>query len=400
MSMSFFRRIKRSAKDKAFGSTKDTASGVQQLEMADARLGVLYFLGNTRLVHTSKLDVGLVGTFLCDTEFLGDLKKASTWIIERSAKGKNLVDAARNVRDKVSAAVSSAIKPITDLLKRFFNSLKEKIKGAYGTAWDGFEAISEYFVWAAGELSEGLAKAIPAWGYVQSAADAYNAAKTAIVGTARFINQLYSGRGVQLMGGHPSIIANALARHSLAMIGSGLTDFALAGVKIGLQAGGDAFAGAGTLVSVISGILSRIVALIDRYIQRLRVISVLDKARRQWRIHNSDACIAANHKAFSEWFQDAVITTPIIAALTLGSGFAAHPYRFLQLLDTNNELVTQAQFDAGVRHIEKLKSLAGKYVDSYTDDYRCDFVSDDPVVAARLLQLIHGEGIMHTEPVV
>lgn len=391
MSMAFFRRVGRSAKDKAFGSTQDTALGVQKKEMADARLGVLYFLGNTRAVPKPKLELGLVGSFVADTTALSDLKDASLWIVNHTGPGKKVVEGVTKAKDWVA----DKLKPITDLIKNFFNHLKIKIVETFGEAWDGIEAIAEYIVWATAELSQVLTNLIPGWGYVQSAADMYKGAKQAVVGVIRFVDQLYSGWGVKLMGGHPSVIANALARHSLVMIGSGLKDVAIAGVKIGLQAGGDALAGVGAVFSAVAGALQRIVALIDRFIQRFRVQAVLKRAHNEWLIHKSDTCIASNHKQFSEWFQNAVITTPIIAALTLGSGFAGHPYRFLQLIHTGDQVVTQAQFDAGVKHIEKLKSLASKYVSSYVDDYRTDFVSDDELVKARLLEIVHGKGLVH-----
>ena len=391
MSLSFFRRFHRSAKDTVFGNTQDTALGVQKLEMADARLGALYFLGNTKAVPMPKFDLGLIGSFVADTTALGDLKDASLWLVKQSGPGRKVVQSAKKAKDWVA----DKLKPITDVIKSFFQYLRRKIVETFGDTWDGIEAIAEYIVWATAELSQVLTSAIPGWGYVQSAADMYKGAKQAVVGTIRFVDQLYSGWGVKLLGGHPSIIANALARHSLVMIGSGLKDVAVAGVKIGLQAGGDALAGVGAVFSAVAGILQRIVALIDRFIQRFRVKAVLKRAHDEWAIHGSGTCIANNHKDFSEWFQNAVVTTPIIAALTLGSGFVGHPYRFLQLLQTGDQVVTQAQFNAGVKHIEKLKGLASKYVSSYIDDYRTDFVSDDALVKARLLEIVHGKGILH-----
>mgnify|MGYP005736932435 FL=1 len=41
------------------------------------------------------------------------------------------------------------------------------------------------------------------------------------------ISQIYRGRGVELLGGHPSIISNALARHSAKGALGGIKDFTM-----------------------------------------------------------------------------------------------------------------------------------------------------------------------------
>ena len=43
------RIFKRKIQDKLFGNTGNTALGIQEVEVADAWLGVMYFLGNTRM---------------------------------------------------------------------------------------------------------------------------------------------------------------------------------------------------------------------------------------------------------------------------------------------------------------------------------------------------------------
>jgi hypothetical protein len=48
-----------------------------------------------------------------------------------------------------------------------------------------------------------------------------------------------------------------------------------------------------------------------------------------------------------------------------------------------------------VKHIDKLKSLGGKYVQSYVDDYRTTFTSADQLVKARLHEITTGKGIQH-----
>lgn len=389
-----FRGLKRKAKDKAFGNTQDTAQGVQQQEMADARLGTIYFLGNAQAQGVAKVEVGAFGSFVGNTTILEDMKTASLALVESSGPGRAAVAAAGRVADSLSAM----IRPITDMIRNFFQSLLQKIMNVMGGNLDGVEAVGEYAVWAAAELTGVLSSAIPGWGYVQSAADLYEGVKRGVTGASRFIEQMWSGYGVDLLGGHPSVISNALARHSLAMVAGGFKDMAVAGTKIGLEAAGDAFAGVGSLFSAVTGVLQRIANMVSRAVQRMKVSSILAKAKEQWAIRDSEMSLVSNHQDFSEWFQSSVITTPVIAALTLSSGFAAHPYRFLQLIDSSGGITTQAEFDKGVQYIDKLKSISSRYIGEYVDAYRMTFVSDDKLVSARLNAIINGQETIQVEP--
>ena len=362
--------------------------------MADARLGTIYFLGNTQALGVPKMEVGAFGSFVGNTTILDDMKTASLALVEATGPGRAAMAAAGRVAD----SLKSALKPITDMIKSFFQSLLQKIMNVMGGDLDGVEAVSEYTVWAVAELTQVLSNAIPAWGYVQSAADLYEGVKRGVTGAYRFIDQMWSGYGVELLGGHPSVISNALARHSLAMCAGGFKDMAVAGAKIGLQAAGDAFAGVGALFSAITGLLQRIANMVARAVQRLKVKSILDRAKQEWLIRDSDSGLVASHDDFSKWFQNSVITTPIIAALTLSSGFAAHPYRFLQLIDTTGDVSSQSDFDKGVAYIDKLKSISSLYIGEYVDAYRMTFVSDDKLVSARLNAMINGQETIESEP--
>jgi hypothetical protein len=392
--MPSLKSIYRGAKDTAFGKTVDTAMGAQRMEMADARRGVLYFLGNTNAVAVSSMDLGAVSSYMFNTTILKDLKEGSLFIIKQTGPGRTVIDKA----SEIGQSLAAAMQPVTDMIKRFFAYIQKKLGEMFGIARDGMEAIFEYLVWASHEITQVLVNAIPGWGYVQAAADIYAGARQAVDGAIRFIDQTYHGIGVSLLGGHPSLIANAIARHSLAMVGGGLKDIAVGSTKIALTAAGDAMAGAGALFSALTGALQRIFNLIDRAIQRIRINSILSKARAEWKIADSGKGLASNHKSFSEWFQNAIITTPVIAALVLGSGYAAHPYRFLQLIKTGETIVSQAEFSKGVKYIERLKSVAGRYTRDYVNAYRTTFISDDQVISARLNELINGKGTIEAGP--
>ncbi|KLN64865.1 hypothetical protein [Vibrio sp. VPAP30] len=392
--------LKRLIKDKMFGKTKNTALDVQVAQMADARMGAMYMLASTEISKVSSFsNAHFFDNFVIGSEPLSDLKSAASGLLDKTnainklqqtKAGKKIVGAAKVVGDTASAVVTKVKQVISD----FFRMLMNKARNIYGDLLYGVEWFADFATWMTGEFAGNFSSFIPGWGYVQSASDIYSGVKQAVCKSKDLITQIYAGRGVELLGGHPSIIANALARHSATGALGGIKNAAVGITKIGLEAAGDAFAGVGTLVSVLTGLFERIVKLVDYMIQRCLVGKVLKRAKKEWSNRNANGSLVQNHKMFSEWFQSAVITTPIIAALVMGSGFVAHPYKFAQLLTPKLEVVSQGEFDKAVVYIDKLKSLSSKYVQEYVDSYSVDFTSSDGVVTARLNEIKSGKGIL------
>lgn len=404
-----FKIYKRRIKDKVYGNTADTALGVQIEEMADARMGAMYMLAKTDYRKVPSFSVShLFDNFVVGSEPLSDLKSASMAIIdktgaasktkaliEKSGAGKKLIEAASIAGE----ATSAVIQKIKTYLSEFFKSLVDKARLVYGDVLEDLTWFTEYATWMVAEFAGNLSSLIPGWGYVQNAVDIYSGVKQAILKATDLATQIYRGRGVELLGGHPSIIANALARHSAVGLIGGIKTASLGIAKTGLEAAGDAFAGVGTLVSALSGMLERVVAFFDSVIQRSLVRKVLKRAAKEWDNRSSTTALVNDHKRFSEWFQSAVVTTPIIAALVMGSGFVAHPTKFLSLI-SSTEIVSQAEYDKGVKYIEKLKSLSASYIQEYSDNYNAEFSSKDGLVGARLAELSSGKGVLSEEEIV
>lgn len=382
--------FRRKVKDTFFGNTSNTALDIQLKEMADARMGATYMLAKTRMEKVPSYSIDLVGAFGVDTTALSDLKNGCTYLLKKTDAGQKVMGAMNYVGDKVGALVTK----LKSLVAGFFQHMIEKIKGVYGHALYGLEWISEFGIWAVSEFAGNLSSLIPGWGYVQSAADVYAGARTAVLKAKDFVTQMWSGYGVSLLGGHPSIIANALARHSAAGFVGGVKDMAIGATKIGLEAAGDAVGAAGTIVAAVTGVLQRIANLVDYIIQSRRVNSVFSQAEKEWNNRVSQSSMVHDHKAFSEWFQNSVVCTPVIAAVTMGSGFVANPMRFLQLIHPGDRFASQTDFNKGVHHIETLKKLSGNYVQEYTEGYSVKFKSDDGLVKARLEELQEGKGVL------
>lgn len=176
-------------------------------------------------------------------------------------------------------------------------------------------------------------------------------------------------------------MAQAIARHHATQLAGGLKDIAIESTKVGLQAAGDAAAGAGTIVGAVTGVLKRIANMLEYCIQRY----LLNKATREAAYHyKNKGLLVDNHAYFTEWFKKICVMSPVIAALVINSGYTAHPYRFLSMISTDDEIINQEKFDKGIVHIEKLKSLSIDYIKEYQGSYKLLFRSDNPVVQSRI----------------
>ena len=298
---------------------------------------------------------------------------------------------------KVGKAVSSGLNFVSEqkdrikqLFADYFQKMLDKIRLTYGDALHGAEWVTEMGTWLVTEFTEGLADLCPGLGYVNNFVDLYDGLKGAVLKSKEFIEQLWTGHGVELLGGHPSIIAKALARHSGYGAAKATGGLAITATTIGLKAAGDATSGTGTIIGLVAGVLNRVASLIDYIIQRARLGKVLKKAKEAWLNRTSQGSMVKDHKQFSEWFQKSVITTPIIASLAVGSGFVAHPYRFAKLLVAEDQAISDAEFTKCMKHIKVLQKVAANHISEYKDAYGIEFKSDQPVIAGRLTQLDAG----------
>ena len=343
---------------------------IQQAELDDARKGTIYFLGKLHVIKEPGFDLGLISNFVSGTSIVSDLTSASASLLESCSVGKKVIE-----------GINTVITPIRQLIGDFMKAVTDKILSVYGEACGIVEWLGEFTSWAVSTFAGSLGDIIPGWGYVQNAADMYDGVKKAVVSAIKWLGQIYSGWGVNLLEGGPGIMAEAIARHNATQLAGGLKDMAVTSVKTGLQAAGDAAAGVGAIVGALTGILQRIANLIEYCVQRFLLNRSINQASEQW---HQEQIEPIRHDKFNLWFRRTCALTPIVAALTMSSGFTAHPYRFLALISSSDEIASQKAFDDGVKHIEKLKDLSRDYIKAYQDSYRIRFVSDDAIVSARM----------------
>ena len=345
-------------------------NNIQQAELDDARLGTLYFLGKIKVTRQPSFDIGLIGNFSSGTTVLTDLKHGAETVVNSCSAGRKVLD-----------GLSQYTKPIRELMASFMDALTEMIFHQYGEYAAALEWVGEFGTWAVSSLVGSLADIIPGWGYVQAAADLYEGVKKSVLSAIKWLTQVASGWRVKLLEGGPSIIARALALHNAAGVASGLKDIAITSISTGLQAATDAAAGVGAIVNAVTGILQRIANLVCYCVQRFLLNKTINQAGFQW---NNEGVMKTHHQQFNQWYQKAVLSTPVVAALTMISGFVGNPIRFLALINPDGEMIEQSQFDQGVKHIDKLKNLSSDYLKTYADCYKLKFSSDDKLVSARL----------------
>ena len=404
----------RSTAKAVMGKTKDTSHGIQKTEMANARLGIAYALGhiemkkatsfhaapfstlvgNPQIAKDAASVAGKAGELLLEHTPLKELKEKAWSFIEEQNSLHKVNQAATAVIDGISE-IKSKLKAI---IGEFFTSLLDMIKKRYGVNTQVINVITDFLIWGANTFAAGIASALPAWGYVKTGLAIYADARTAVFKTKDLVSQLYSGYGVELLGGHPSVIASALARHSAAGIASAAKGLAISSTSLGLSIAADASGGsgvAGMVIGIITSILTKVFNLIESCIQKYKVTSTLIEARDIWRNHSSGSCILNDHKRFTKWFQESVVFTPIIASLAINSGFAAHPYRFLQLINSTGGIDANADIKKGVHHIDKLKGLASQHIRDFSAGYGVSFASSEAIIESRLKEALTGKSVLN-----
>ena len=347
---------------------------IQQAELDDARRGTIFFLGRLEATRRPSFDLGLLSNFVLDTGISTDLKHGAECLLGQFDAGKKVVE-----------GFNTYLKPVKRLLERFFDTLTEHIAATYGEASAVLEWVGEFAAWGASVFAGSMADLVPGMGYIENAVDLFHGVKRAVSHCIDWLKQVYSGWGVALLEGGPSIMAQAIATHNAAGLAGGLKDIAIASVKTGLQAAGDSAGGAGSIFAVITGILQRIANMVNYAIQRFLINRTFNAAKSAW---NTEGDILNNHNQFCRWFRQSTVCTPIIAALTLQSGYVANPLRFLALINDQGDTIKQDEYDKGVKHIEKLKQLSRDYVKSYADNYKLEFTAPNSEQVTAQLQTV------------
>lgn len=386
-------------KEIVFGSVRMDAAGVQTAEMADARKGVLYFLSNTTTEPFEKpfsMGSSLLKNAIGSTQIFSDLASFADWSLTHGPVGNTtfgqLLSSAGHWITEIAQKID---REISHLFTKVLNKLAE-IFGKFNTKIEGLlKKISEQML---SFLVGKIMGTIPGWSHLKTITGLYENVRIAATNIYALFSQFWSGYEVSLLGGHPDIIASALARHSATACATGLLNLSYESFKVGISAT-DLLTGIGsTLFNILDSVLMAIIKLVESKVQTYIINKSINTAEEHWHIRASSTSMIYRHDEFSKWFRNAVIPCPIIAALVLNSGFTAHPYRFLRLLIDDKWIMTQDAYEKGVQHIQSLKKIAKNYIQSYAEQYEFRFIGKDDLISSRLNELFKGRAFPAPPP--
>lgn len=368
---------------------------IQQRELFYSRVNIINYLAVLEVSPASGVSTGVVGNLLSDTTALEDItmlaKKGCTTILNHADDKFTLTKTASSVAaviknskvGKAASAVSHAFSEVKEKLKALISKGIGKIiallKKVYAHSSWVLSFLSDMSGWLVESITESvskeLKKLIPGVGYIQGAADLYAGVKKAIDGVVDSVSIHRSGKGVALLDGHPNEIAYWLENHMVSKALSGTIDSLIAVTKLTVEAAGDAAGGFGSIFGYVSGAITRLIKFIEYFIQRVNLYRVLKKAKDEQSKLLSQNSITGDKVRFNRWFSSTLKRSPVIGALVLHSGSAASSYNFLKLMDHKGQLISDVSCIKGMKHIENMKKLSGKYIRSYSGEYSLTFSS-------------------------
>ncbi len=267
------------------------------------------------------------------------------------------------------------------------------------------EWLADVGMWLASEFAGTLADLIPGWGYYQNAVDVYAGVKEACIKSKDLADQIYAGRGVSVAPGQSSMISMTLYKHSATCVAKGMFGATWGVLSICADAAIYSVTAVGSsLVNWIKSVIEKVIAIVDTLVQRFALKRWIDFAKKEWYKVSSKSSIAHDPKRFNKWFLKVVLSTPVLASILMCSGYISHPYKFLKLMDIQEEDGDYGEtvfvkedykqkvksFNKGVHYIQKLKELSGKYVAEYSDGYSLVFSSSCGVLKTYFSDVYEG----------
>jgi hypothetical protein len=329
-------------------------------ELDNARLGVIFFLGNLRVdlsPESSLTDLKNQATKFIQSK-IGDRGRAELELVGRG------VEAIDTTVDKIAAAIK------TWLCERFKISetdaelavqhLRHNLPGLIaGIKSEAGKEVADFTTGGLTTIATGL--------------------YTAITRTIEYFDLKHKGAGVALESGHPDLVASALSRGVARSALIGLAEAAAAGAKAALAA---FTSGVGLIINKIAGVIEMILRFAVRFCEARTLARLFATARDYWMQKDGSSAIHTQASQFAGWFKGAIERSPIVGSLVMNCGIAGDAMRFLQVCTADGVLVTQGQFDKGVTYLNALKASASSFILEYQKQVRIS--SADPMVSSLL----------------
>lgn len=266
----------------------------------------------------------------------------------------NIIEAIRKKLDETKEKINTIMSNPGDAIMDKLPTILRKLVDALTSR---FLADAVPFIGAATEIVSGIINTLDA-------------------GFTKFKEWL-AGKEVLLASGHITVIVESIKRAMAMSIGAGLYETLKGGISMGSQF---MTAGAAAIISLVSSIIEAVVKTVWKMIEIGRLRSFFKQARSHWESKSRADALHKQPIAFNQWFKGYSLTLPVLPVLALNTGITGNKMLFLQMFQSNTNIVSQSQFDAGVSYLDGLKEWGSGYI----EDCGFSFSSADPTVSGLL----------------
>lgn len=356
-----------------------------QKDLAWARLGVIYLFSNLK-VDSNLFNVILEGALSATGSILdfvgtpvnqGGMGRDIANIVNTNVStvmvpGKELLQAiessGHDLKTPQSQTLFKQVKEwLTNFARKILEELKERfgkvdvtiasIKNLINVLAEAFASTAAPFVSAGMDIAKGVVNIL------DSAVDRY---------------KVWShGQGVVLLSGHPSVIIDSIKRAMSLGIFEGLYQSLKGAGNVGLTF---LTAGASMLVNVVVAMAEMLVKLIWRMVEISRMDRFFQEASEAWKVKDQSDSMHKQPLRFGAWYRDFALKLPALSVLTLNSGICGDKMLYLKMFKSDNQIISQNEFQHGCVYLDELKVWGSNYLD------KCgyNFSTDDPVVTGYL----------------
>lgn len=193
-----------------------------------------------------------------------------------------------------------------------------------------------------------------------------------------------SSRDVEFSSGHPKMVVDTIHRAMTVSLGEGLWTAIKGAVSMGVAG---ATAGAGLIAGVVMAGVEMLAKLFWRLYETLQMRTFFSEAAEHWRNRAGGNALHRQPFAFARWYRKHVLLAPALAVITLNSGICGDKMVYLSMFKEDQSIISTAEFQAGVEHLDSLKVWGVKYL----GDTGFSFGANDAMVG-KFLQLAKGGG--------
>jgi len=368
-------------------------------DLAHTRLGVIYLLGNMH-VNTNYVNLGLDGLSSLAGSILGSVgdnnttdprlianqsdavvskvKSASYGLTFAKKPGMVITNAIESSAHTAKVNTNdSGYKRIVSWLKDFIRKLCLQLRSSVIKKKCRYGA--EEFDWnliisAAKNLIITAAKAI--WKDVApligQGVDLFKGLVNASDAVVKLVGNWWKGINVSVLNGHPSAITKSLKDAMKGSVKGGLYAIMKSSIAISIQV---LLPAAGSLANTIISIVTNVFETIYNFVIRNKNIAsmraLFAQAKAYWQEYEDKKSLPDASRPlffhekpaeFGQWYREAALYTPEIAALTLNSGICGDAMHFLNMFEKDGSAIDIDKFAKGVSYRNSLKNYSASFL--------------------------------------